>query len=296
MTLRQALCFGILFLQMAGCGFEAAPTSTFDGKMEAREGVVYGADSILDVPKVTANSKLSVALVKNDQWQIYNSLQSQKQKNEFYTVSEVYGIEGVAWSTQPSLAYCSGLFLGKDLVLTAGHCLQTQEDCNNTQLVFNFELNSSEATALRCKKIIKSKNSIQKEGLDFALIQMEKAVDIPGVGLPKKKAEPSLSNQRIYALGYPLGSFKKISSGKVRKVMPKSGVLVSNLDVFEGNSGSPVFSAKTHELVGILSSGEGDFVKNDENDSEVSIKKCSNRGCSGEFITPIQKIIAEIYK
>ncbi|MEK2644565.1 trypsin-like serine peptidase [Bdellovibrio sp. BCCA] len=290
MRIWKVLLLGVLCIKMAGCGFEAAPTSALELDNRDSSQVIYGDDSIRDVTGEAPNSEASVALVKK-------SLYDQYKKNRaIYSVGEVYGVEDLSWSDQPALAFCSGIFLGDDLVLTAGHCVENDFSCANTNIVFHFSADSQVTTAIACKEVVKYRNDINGAGLDYALIRMEKNIGRRSFVLNSSAFKRPQVADSLYSLGYPLGSFMKKALGKIRKIVPESQVYVSTLDVFEGNSGSPVFSAKTHQLVGILSSGESDFTQKSDDDSAVQVKRCSNKGCSGEFITPIEKILADIGK
>lgn len=69
------------------------------------------------------------------------------------------------------------------------------------------------------------------------------------------------SGDAVYTLGYPCGLPLKLADGaEVLTAGPRG--FRANLDTFTGNSGSPVFDARTHALVGMVveaQKGEGDF-------------------------------------
>lgn len=291
MIFGRMFLLGFLWWQMAGCGFEAVPTSTYDLKKETSSGVIYGENSIEEAFSVSTNSNASVALIKT---KTFEDLKSGKGT---YTVEERYGVlKGLAWTQQPAAAFCSGVVVGKNLVLTAGHCVPEDSSCQDLSIVFGFEGESGKTqdpTAVRCKKIVARNNDLLSSGLDYALLLLERDVLMPSVKVGK---ETLASDESIYSFGYPLGAYKKKARGKIREILRETNVYISNLDVFEGNSGSPVFSMKTHQLVGILSSGESDFEGSTQDSAEMSVKHCENTKCSGEIIIPIQKILADIVK
>ena len=43
---------------------------------------------------------------------------------------------------QNILAFCTGFLIAPNLMLTAGHCIKTQADCDGTQIAFDFETSS----------------------------------------------------------------------------------------------------------------------------------------------------------
>lgn len=288
MQLMKSLLLGFLCLQIVGCDGNVAPNLLLDPDA-GFSGVIYGMNSIQEVPAGHPNADASVALVKKEVFHPF------LEKNMAYTVSEVYGIENLSWSSQPSLAFCSGFLIAEDLVLTAGHCVAEEGICGKIEIALNYDLGRLTPAMINiaCKEIVKVKNDISGQGVDYALIRLEKKAS----SLSLKVAKEDLKkNDPIYTLGYPLGSFKKKATGVVRQILEPQGTYVANLDIFEGNSGSPVFSENTHELVGVVSGGEDDFVQDKKDDSVRHIKRCTNTGCKGEFITPIQKILADAAK
>lgn len=287
MKFWQIGLLGLLMIQMAGCGLEAVPTSTLDPS-DASAGVIYGDNSIQDVSHSFPNSSASVALMKKSTFEDFQAGKGA------YTVEENYGtFPELDWTQQPSMATCSGVLIHKDLVLTAGHCVKDTKDCENLLIVFDYETNLKKPTAVACKEVVARKNDLEKSGLDYAILRLEKAVSVTPVVMGTKNLK---TQDTVYSLGYPLGSYKKKAEGRIRKRLSSTDVYVSNLDVFEGNSGSPVFSKTTNLLVGILSSGEEDFVELNQETGETRVKHCENSKCSGEFIIPIQKILADMDK
>lgn len=51
------------------------------------------------------------------------------------------------YRTQPTGAFCSGTLVGRDLVMTAGHCITSEEDCKNTRFVFGFAVKENGGSA-----------------------------------------------------------------------------------------------------------------------------------------------------
>jgi hypothetical protein len=55
----------------------------------------------------------------------------------------------------------------------------------------------------------------------------------------------------VYVLGHPCGLPLKCGTGANVRDTDKT-FFAANLDIYMGNSGSPVFAGKTHEVVGIV--------------------------------------------
>jgi hypothetical protein len=87
---------------------------------------------------------------------------------------------------------------------------------------------------------------------DFALVQLDR----PAKGrTPLKLASGREKALPLSMIGFPLGMPSKYSSGaKVLLDDASRQSFITNLDAFEGNSGSPVFNRQM-EVVGILVAG-----------------------------------------
>ncbi len=95
---------------------------------------------------------------------------------------------------------------------------------------------------------------------DWVVLELAKAVDHMPVGaMPVlAAAEPG---RAVYTLGFPCGLPLKLADGATI-LSASSAEFRCDLDTYTGNSGSPVFDAITHALLGIVvqgQKGEGDF-------------------------------------
>lgn len=95
---------------------------------------------------------------------------------------------------------------------------------------------------------------------DWVVLELERAVNhMPVRNTPViAAAEPG---RPVYTLGFPCGLPLKLADGATI-LSANSAELRCDLDTFTGNSGSPVFDAITHALLGIVVQGqkdEGDF-------------------------------------
>lgn len=95
---------------------------------------------------------------------------------------------------------------------------------------------------------------------DWVLLRLEHPVTHLGALEPPRLDAPR-AGHAVYTLGHPLGLPLKLAD-RASVLATEELLFRSDLDTFTGNSGSPVFDAQTHALVGLVIEGqkdEGDF-------------------------------------
>lgn len=167
------------------------------------------------------------------------------------------------YAHQQSVSTCTGFLVAPDKLITAGHCIRNESDCEDAQWVFDYKLKSEQEdfvesipldSVYTCKRVVKSSLGIFIKK-DWALIELDrKVVDRKPLKLNAKK--PS-KNDKIFTIGTPSGLPLKVATGSVRSVRI-GNYFNTNLDTFAGNSGSPVFNAN-NEVIGILVRGDNDY-------------------------------------
>ncbi len=193
--------------------------------------------------------------------------------------------------TRPSISNCTGFLVAPDIIATAGHCFQNEEDCASKKIIFDVDAHNQSKNGYvvlsknvySCKEII---ISLLDDDRDFALIRLNKATKREPLKLNLSgKIENSAS---VFMIGHPLGLPLILS--KKSPVSDNSGASLfkTALDSFEGNSGSPVFNFRTLEVEGILVNGQEDFVQ--DLDLECYRNK-TYEGAGGEGATRIKQIL-----
>lgn len=197
---------------------------------------------------------------------------------------------------QPTASECSGFLVADNILVTAGHCMQTAARCSGLSWVFNYKVSSSTQTAVsvaandvyKCKRVIKQALNTNT-ATDFAIIELDRPN--PGKALKLAKVAPTVGTP-IFMIGHPSGLPQKITTGaKVIKVVGSS--FRTDLDAFGGNSGSSVFNA-AGEIVGILVNGDTDYRLNSAQNCVEANQMAVAR--NGEGVSAIAQITAFLTK
>lgn len=194
---------------------------------------------------------------------------------------------------QVAPAICSAFLVDDDLVVTAGHCIKNQVDCDRFTLLFDFyqeydgqtHFNFKADQIFKCKEVVEQKKSAQ---LDYSLIRLDRKV-IGRIPLTFRKKGKIKKKTPVLIIGQPSGMPTKISDGGKVRGNFWSGFFTANVDAFGGNSGSAVINSDNHEVEGILVRGEIDYVE-DKQLGCMRVKICKERGCQGESATRITNI------
>ncbi|MBI4657084.1 MAG: trypsin-like peptidase domain-containing protein [Elusimicrobia bacterium] len=175
--------------------------------------------------------------------------------------------EGEKFGDQPVGSLCSGSLVAEDTVMTAGHCLKPDRrgiPCEKMKVVFGFAIKQrgvypkeiAKSEVYSCSSVIARK--VDDAGPDYALIKLDKPVE-SHQPIAINRGQKLEKGTELFVIGHPSGLPVKISgNARIRKV-EKNGYFVTDLDTFVGNSGSPVFNAKTFLIEGILVRGATDY-------------------------------------
>ena len=198
-----------------------------------------------------------------------------------------------AFYGQPRVAHCTGFLIAPDKMLTASHCLPS---CPHFLWVFDY---THDAPSIPRQNVYSCHRSetihpslTYPEG--FGIVYLDRPVsDRPPLTL---RTTGSLSEQeRVVLIGHPMGLPLKIDAGPLQQ----GNLLIDNtpphyftapLDSYTGNSGSPVFNARTGSVEGVLVGGEEDFIYDSPKNCHQS-QRCSIETCQGETVLRITSLL-----
>jgi V8-like Glu-specific endopeptidase len=274
-----------------------AIVSTAHANIES-SNVIYGEDNRKDVFEST--DSMLVELSKSTAAMIGAEKLKKTINGEVEITGSTLESRGICpserFAKQITIANCSGFLVSKNVLITAGHCIKNQADCDGSKWVFDFKVDHSEqgsvsvptSSIYSCKKII-SRTLDQTSKDDYAVIELDRKVK-DRKPLSFRRLGNISKGTSLAVIGHPTGLPTKIADkANVRSVEKK--YFVANLDTYGGNSGSAVVNTKTGKVEGVLVRGENDYVYDAAQGCQVS-NKCPNDGCRGEDVTIIKNIKA----
>lgn len=258
-----------------------------------RPDVIYGSDDRQDYYQADANWKLkadaTVALIRT------SSLEQQGATTLIKT--QPYGKTMLLCPTEPYFdqeiaAVCSGFLVTPDTIVTAGHCIPSQKECDAMNFIFGFRLDAAGDQprsvptdhVFRCQQLVYS--VITPAGEDFAVAKVDRSVTF-ATPLTLRRHGSAGAGENMRVIGHPGGLPVKVAGGAAVRAV-NGDFLVASLDTYGGNSGSAVFNESTGEVEGILVRGEEDFIF--QNGCRVS-KRCDVAACRGEEVTLIERVL-----
>ena len=256
---------------------------------------IYGEDDRRDWFEVTEEkykrwARSTVALIKK------SSLNIQRDSDGYYTITPSQHsrkqdlCEDEPFGEQPTPSFCSGFLVTPNMIMTAGHCILTKEECRDTYFVFDFakqEENQNEyripaSSVYECKSIVAREFN---KTIDFALIELDRITDRRALPLRRDSQEVSVGTE-LMLIGNPNGLPSKIVPGGIVRSVNEDRI-VASVDAFDGNSGSLLINIGTGIVEGMLTKGSNDYRRRIFCNEEYI---CNGDECPGEIITPMYKI------
>lgn len=281
-----------LFLNFSTSVFAEDYSTTIDK-------VIYGEDDRKDI--FESNNSLYKQLASSTAGMIGKSQLESQADGTIKIKATTLESDGICsdakFAKQITAANCSGFLVGEDLLVTAGHCIESINDCAKYSWVFDYANLSKEQSehvvpkkdVYTCTQVI-SRVLDRATSDDFALVRLDRKVE-GRVALKFRTTGKIADKADIVVIGHPSGLPTKIADGAFVRSNTNNYYFQATLDTFGGNSGSAVFDAKTGLVEGILVRGERDYV-GDPVQNCSRPKVCKVTECRGEDVTRITNIKA----
>lgn len=147
----------------------------------------------------------------------------------------------------------------EDVIATAGHCA-TPKNLADLRFAFGFKMEDGSTPVIRLpnEDIYKGVEITHRvydrdTGSDWALVRLDRNVTGRSV-VNLHRGEISLDRE-VYVIGHPVGLPLKYSAGSFVRATGDF-CFTADLNVYSGNSGSPVFDVETHDVIGLVARGD----------------------------------------
>lgn len=210
------------------------------------------------------SSKFLIKKGKNYKWNVPSLKESLKDR---------YGATyNGKFAEDPTPCQATAFLVGKDLVLTAGHCIN-ESNFKKLKLVFGLQMaqpttakkfNKQKLLATRVYEIIEviSLNTFREPGaervqdVDWSLCKINRSVeDVDPLEIGED--EDLAISKKICTIGHPDGLLLQISSGAISAISDQ--IFFSPITGFKGTSGSPAIDLLTGKILGIAIRGFLDY-------------------------------------
>jgi len=179
---------------------------------------------------------------------------------------------GEVFADQPAPAFCSGVLVDWDLILTAGHCVRLFA-LADFSIAFGYYYAEPGKLALDSGDLVRPieivSEALDPEGVeprrDFAWLRLERPVSARFRPVPFHSKVPLLrENDPVITIGAPGGvPLKFDGSGTVARVRAQGDFFIAATDTSSGWSGGAAYDADL-VLTGILSRGAFDLIDSRE--------------------------------
>ncbi|PCC73887.1 Trypsin-like peptidase domain-containing protein [Nannocystis exedens] len=169
-------------------------------------------------------------------------------------------------------------------LVTASHCIAPQQIAS-TVVTFAFGLESVQDGRVRipADEVYELRAELVRcaddDPADWAIFELDR--EVVGRTIRPLATEPIAALRPVHIAGHPLGLPRKLAGNAVVRDNSAADHFKANLDAYGGNSGSPIFDAETHAIVGLLVSGQEDLMPS----LGCKLDQCMLDQCPGETCT-----------
>jgi len=231
--------------------------------------IIYGKDNRQELilhndPVIRELGRSTFAQIHSD---LYVLQRNRDIKLKNFSLRDYGACEDEPFSAQQAVSDCTAFLISSTHVLTAGHCIDHQicaEGSYSWVLDYAVDKSGSLNNFIPKNKVYSCDSVVgrmkTKSGYDYAIIELDRAVsDRKPLKLNLDPTKKVVRGTELFVIGYPTGLPAKVAdNAKVTRITFLE--FFADLDTYGGNSGSPIFNAKTKEVEGILVNGNEDFI------------------------------------
>lgn len=275
--------FGLLLPQVFACILGTGA--------HAEDRVIYGEDGRVEITDSSVKELYRQAAQATAVVVSKRSLRA-KSASEYFLPDMTFGeshqlCKDEPFAEQPNPGFCSAFLIAEDIMVTAGHCVSNQAECDEMAFVFdfNYESDNSDILAVSSERTFSCKSIIARDlnplnQNDYAIVKLDRKVE-GREPLQLRQEGDIAEGTEVAVIGNPRGLPTKLTEGAIVRDSSNPIFFKTNLDSYQGNSGSAVIN-KDGIVEGILVRGEEDF---ELRGSCFVSKRCANNECQGEDVT-----------
>jgi hypothetical protein len=208
--------------------------------------------------------------------------------------------EGQRFGEQPAAAFCSGVLVDRDLVLTSGHCVNVYAE-SELRVVFGYYLSApglltlDERDVYRVQGVVSARRDPDGSSgtrLDYGWLRLAAPARSPHEPAAVHVQPPDAAlGDPILTVGASAGVPLKIDpAGRLRDLRePMRDYFVADTDTSAGWSGGGAFD-ESLALLGNLARGEPDFMYGDD-DCQVDATREDPTGAQEQFTYAYQAVL-----
>ncbi len=249
-------------------------------------------------PNITAH--LFMLIVSNSVGMIVEKEKIIKISKDYYqldtstTLQMQYQLcDDVAFNKQPIVGVGTAFIVDANKMITASHVFQ--RPLKDYRVVFGYEIiNKQGVVESRIPKsnIYELESMYKKQSeLDISIFKIKGFFKGNKLPLTLGNSIDLELKHDVYMVGYPSGLPKKVAVNAGIVKNNHSQYFYTSLDSFQGNSGSPVFNAITNKVIGVLVSGEIDYIFSG---NCYKLNSCRIPYCKGEKVIRIEEIMKQL--
>lgn len=168
-------------------------------------------------------------------------------------------------------------------LVTASHCVKPAA-LADTCVLFTFDRAASQGGRLRVPvaDIFTLRREVKRDNsADWVILELDRPVT--GRTIRPLASERIGDQAWVHIAGHPLGLPRKLAGNGVVRDNTAPAQFRASVDAYGGNSGSPIFDARSHAVVGMLVSGNEDLMPT----YGCNLDHCIADQCPGELCTRV---------